>query len=212
MKDRVPGDIESRLLPVVEELLFENGYAGLNIRDVAKRTGMGPATIYKYFGSKELLALRILQNQDETIARVVAMAIPAAGPVKTKWRAFYAGLLNYYDEHPNVAVIQNMAMPTNTWFLPESKWPVIALTRIIRDLIREGRATRELDPVVSDNQVMATHYMHLVREVRLWRSRDMRWRLADRIDQFFPILWKTISSPAPGPDALGPDAPGPRSR
>jgi len=207
MKDGVPGDIESRLLPVVEELLFENGYAGLNIRDVAKRTGMGPATIYKYFGSKELLALRVLQNQDEMIARVVAAAIPAASSVKAKWRAFYTGLLNYYDEHPNVAVIQNMAMPTNTWFLPESKWPVIALARIIRDLIREGRATSELDPVVSDNQVMATHYMHLVREVRLWRSRDMRWRLADRIDQFFPILWKTISSPA-----LGFDAPDPGSR
>jgi AcrR family transcriptional regulator len=190
-----PAEIEARLLPVVEELLFEGGYLGLNIRDVAKRVGMGPATIYKYFGSKERLALRILQDQDMGIARAVSAVIPADAPAQLKWREFYHGLLSYYDEHVTVAVIQNVSMPTNVWFLPEDKWPVTALARIIRRLIREGRASGELDPAISDNQMMATHYMHLVREVRLWRSREMRWRLADRIDQFFPILWKTISTP-----------------
>jgi len=72
---------------------------------------------------------------------------------------------------------------------------VTDVAKIIRKLIREGRASQGLDPAVADNQIMATHYMYLVREVRLWRSRDMKWRLADRIDRFFPIVWKTISNP-----------------
>jgi AcrR family transcriptional regulator len=194
-----PPDVEARLLPVVEELLFERGYLGLNIRDVAKRVGMGPATIYKYFGSKEGLALRIVQDQDTEIARSIQESVEVDASNRLKWRAFYGALLSYYDDHLTAAVIQNMSMPSNTWFLPEDKWPVTAIARIIRQLIEEGRASGELDPAVSDNQMMATHYMNLVREVRLWRSRNMRWRLADRIDQFFPIVWKTISAPAARP-------------
>jgi AcrR family transcriptional regulator len=180
---------------VVEELLFQHGFNGLNMREVAREIEMGPATIYKYFGSKEGLALRILQDQDRQIAAAVAPRIPDNATAYAKWKAFYVALLDYYDANPKIAVIQNISMPTHTWFLPEQKWPVAAVARIIRRLIKEGRATGELDPEVTDNQVMATHYMHFVREVRLWRSREMRWRLADRVETFFPIVWKTISTP-----------------
>ena len=194
-EQRAPADIEARLLPVVEDLLFKKGYAGLNIREISKEIGMGPATIYRYFLSKESLALRIMQDQDREIARAIAPVIQANGSDYAKWKSFYKALLSYYDAHPIAAVVQNISMPTNTWFLPEDKWPVTDVARIIRKLIREGRASQGLDPAVADNQIMATHYMYLVREVRLWRSRDMKWRLADRIDRFFPIVWKTISSP-----------------
>jgi AcrR family transcriptional regulator len=188
-------DVEERLLPAVEDLLYKHGYNGLNIRELAKTTGMGSATIYKYFGSKEQLALRVLQDQDRLIAAAVAPQIPQTGAAYVKWKSFYSALLSYYDEHARVAVIQNTAMPTSTWFLPEEKWPVNAVTGLIRKLIAEGRATDELDPAVTDNQIIATHYMHFVREVRLWRSRDMRWRLGERLETFFPIVWKTISAP-----------------
>ena len=194
-----PSDIEARLLPVVESLLFEHGYAGFNIRDVAKRAEMGSATIYKYFGSKELLALRILRDQDAKVAEAVRPVVAAIGPAKQQWRSVYDGLLSYYDRDLVAAVVQNVAMPTNTWFLPESRWPVSAVLNILRELIARGRRTGELDPAISDNQILAAHYMHVVREVRLWRSRDMRWRLADRVDQFFPIIWKTISTPQTPP-------------
>jgi AcrR family transcriptional regulator len=191
-----PSDIEERLLPIVEELLYEHGYHGLNIREIAKRIGMGPATIYKYFGSKEGLALRVLQEQDIRLACAITRRIPVDGSAEAKWRALYRALLAYYDKSISTAVIQNVAMPTATWFLSEEKWPVSAVANLLKELIREGRASGELDPAVSDNQIMAIHYMHLVREVRLWQSRAMSWRLADRIDRFFPIIWKTISAPA----------------
>jgi len=191
-----PTNIEERLLPIVEELLYEHGYHGLNIREIAKRIGMGPATIYKYFGSKEGLALRVLQEQDIRVACAIARRIPHEGAAEEKWRALYRSLLGYYDKNIRTAVIQNAAMPATTWFLSEEKWPVSAVANILRELIREGRASGELDPDVSDNQIMAIHYMHLVREVRLWQSRRMSWRLVDRIDRFFPIVWKTISAPA----------------
>ena len=194
LEQRAPVDIEARLLPVVEDLLFKKGYVGLNIREISKEVGMGPATIYKYFLSKDGLALRILQDQDRQIAKAIAPMI-AGGTDYVRWMNFYKALLGYYDANPIAAVVQNISMPTNTWFLPEDKWPVTDVAKIIRKLIREGRASQALDPAVADNQIMATHYMYMVREVRLWRSRDMKWRLVDRIDRFFPIVWKTISSP-----------------
>jgi len=191
----VPTQIEARLLPVVVDLLFKHGYAGLNIREVSKVTGMGPATIYKYFGSKEKLTLRVLQDLDHQVAEVILPGIPGSGPQYDRWKAFYRSLLSYYDEYPVVAVIQNISMPTSTWFLPQDRWPVVEVAEVIRALISEGRACGELDPLVSDNQILATHYMHLVREVRLWHFRGMSWRLIDRLEIFFAIIWKTISTP-----------------
>ena len=196
-----PSDIEARLLPIVEELLYECGYHGLNIREIAKRIGMGPATIYKYFGSKEGLALRVLQEQDIRLACAITRRIPNNGSAEEKWRAFYRAMLGYYDKNIRTAVIQNVSMPASTWFLSEEKWPVSAVANILKEFIREGRASGELDPAVSDNQIMAIHYMHLVREVRLWQSRAMSWQLSDRLERFFPIVWKTISAP---PSAVKP--------
>jgi AcrR family transcriptional regulator len=190
-----PAEIAARLLPVVETLLRDKGYNGLNIREVAELTGMGPATIYKYFGSKERLALRVIKDQDSLIAAYVGERIPATGTAKQKWLAFYRALLGYYDDHPTAAAVQNIAMPTSTWFMPEDQWPVTSLTRVLRRLIQQGRESGELDAAVADNQIAATHYMHLVREVRLWWTRERRWRLTDRIDRFFPVIWKTISTP-----------------
>jgi len=191
--DEAPEAIEARLLPAVEDLLFARGYVGLNIRELAKRVGMGPATIYKYYASKEALALRVLQVQDVQVAAFVGAALPRRGVEQERWLAFYRALLLYYDANVKVAVVQNVAMPTYTWFLPEHRWPVAGVAEIVRGLIRDGRAAGALDDAITDNQILATHYMHLVREVRLWRSRGMRWRLADRVETFFPIVWKTIS-------------------
>jgi len=85
LEPRAPVEIEARLLPVVETLLCKNGYVGLNIREIAKEIGMGPATIYRYFLSKEGLALRIVQDQDREIAKAVGPAIQAGGSDYDKW-------------------------------------------------------------------------------------------------------------------------------
>ena len=66
----------------------------------------------------------------EKVTAHVAGRIPADGPAKQKWLAFYRALLGYYDEHPTAAAVQNIAMPTSTWFLPEDQWPVTGLAKV----------------------------------------------------------------------------------
>ncbi|MCK9544102.1 MAG: TetR/AcrR family transcriptional regulator [Novosphingobium sp.] len=190
-----PPEIEARLLPIVEALLVEHGYEKFNIRDAAKLAEMGSATIYKYFESKEYLSLRVARKVDERISQLLSVHLDLEGSAHRQWRQFYDCLFSIYDNDSAAAIIQNVAMPTYIWFLPESRWPVSLVRSQILHLIKKGRASGELDPDVSIMQMLAVHYMHTVREVRLWHTRKRRWPLADRVDRFFPVLWKTISAP-----------------
>lgn len=191
-----PPEIEARLLPIVEALLVEHGYEKFNIRDAAKSAEMGSATIYKYFESKEHLSLRVARKVDERVSELLSVHLNHEGSAHRQWRQFYDRLFAIYDNDNAAAIIQNVAMPTYIWFLPESRWPVSLVRGQVLQLIRKGRASGELDPDVSVMQMLAAHYMHTVREVRLWHTRKRRWPLVDRVDRFFPVLWKTISAPA----------------
>lgn len=192
----VPDHVEKRLFPIVLNMLAKKNYSELKLRSICEKAGMGPSTIYKYYGSKEGLALRLVDTHDQLLADFIRANLDMGMEPKTKWREFYRQLFTYYDQNPKAAILLNISMPTGTWFLSEQEWPVVGLLTIIRRMIADDRATGALDPEISDNQIIAEHYMHVVREVRLWRSRNMKWKLIDRLDNVFPIIWKTISTPA----------------
>lgn len=63
----------------VEELLA-SGYAGLTVRNVARRAGVAPATAYTYFASKEHLVAEVFWRRFSTIPapRVDRRRSPAA--------------------------------------------------------------------------------------------------------------------------------------
>ncbi|WP_258008604.1 helix-turn-helix domain-containing protein, partial [Rhodococcus sp. ENV425] len=46
-------DTVDRLTRAAVEVLREEGFAGLTVRNVAARAGVAPATAYTYFSSKE---------------------------------------------------------------------------------------------------------------------------------------------------------------
>ena len=48
------------ILDAARELLIEEGFAGLRLEHVAARAGVGKATIYRHWGSREELALELL--------------------------------------------------------------------------------------------------------------------------------------------------------
>jgi AcrR family transcriptional regulator len=53
-------DAHRRILEATRELLSEEGFAGLRLEHVAARAGVGKATIYRRWGSKEALAFELL--------------------------------------------------------------------------------------------------------------------------------------------------------
>jgi AcrR family transcriptional regulator len=56
------GHLHRAILDATRELLVEGGFAGLRLEHVAARAGVGKATIYRRWSSKEALALELLME------------------------------------------------------------------------------------------------------------------------------------------------------
>ena len=52
----------SRILAVAQEVFAEHGFRSADVKTIAERAGVGKATIYKFFDSKEALLLTIVEE------------------------------------------------------------------------------------------------------------------------------------------------------
>lgn len=52
----------SRILAVAQEVFAEHGFRSADVKTIAERAGVGKATIYKFFASKEALLLTIVEE------------------------------------------------------------------------------------------------------------------------------------------------------
>lgn len=66
----------NRLLEAARSLASEGGYPAVTIRDVAERAGIGLATVYRYFSSKDHLIAEVHATRGQEIARELHEAPP----------------------------------------------------------------------------------------------------------------------------------------
>jgi AcrR family transcriptional regulator len=70
------------ILAVARGLMLEEGFQGLSIREIARRTGLGPASLYTYFAGKDEIAAALTEGSfrelDECLARVPEDLAPDA--------------------------------------------------------------------------------------------------------------------------------------
>lgn len=69
-----PDDV-AVILDAVAGLLHESGLRGWSVDDVAARAGVGRATVYRRFGSREALAQAALARQSRAFFGVIAAAV-----------------------------------------------------------------------------------------------------------------------------------------
>jgi len=67
-------EVVANLVRAAEEETEAVGYAGLTVRNVARRAGVAPATAYTYFGSKDHLLAEVLWRRMEALPPVAADA------------------------------------------------------------------------------------------------------------------------------------------
>ncbi|MCB8874620.1 TetR/AcrR family transcriptional regulator [Acidisoma silvae] len=68
-KPRAQSDVAEALQSAALDLFAEQNYSTVTIKDIAAATGINSALIYYYFGSKEDLFLKVVENTVETAFR-----------------------------------------------------------------------------------------------------------------------------------------------
>ena len=82
------------LLRAAEQLLVEEGYAGLRFADVARRAGLARSSVYEYFTSKDDLVAAVCEDVLPRWLDQLAQAMTQAGSPDGKLAAYVRTQLN----------------------------------------------------------------------------------------------------------------------
>jgi AcrR family transcriptional regulator len=94
-------EAEPRIRRYAVQLLLERGFDGMTVDDVAEAAGVGKATIYRRWASKELLA-------NDAMAQMFDIEIPDAdtGSISGDLRQVYRDALIFVNSREGIALIR----------------------------------------------------------------------------------------------------------
>ena len=153
-----PEDTATRILAAATRALAEDPKASMS--DVAVASGVGRATLYRHFASRdELLGAIRLQALGEC-RTALAEVLPAEGPLEDGLGRVVSALLGVLDRYRVLASTApaDRSDPDQRRLLEQIEGPIIAL-------LRRGEAAGELAPDVSPEAVvvMLGGLLHAVR-------------------------------------------------
>lgn len=192
-----PEKLKHRLYPAVLALFADSDFHRVNIREIYRKSGISPSTIYRYFPSKEDLLFAILDEKIGEIAVLVREHIKGIESSREIFRKIFWVTMDYYDRNPGVAVTAFITVPMRAW-MKERSYRREDASAVLAEVVKRARQRGEIDPSIRTSQILDQYYMHCYRQIHLWYFNGMTTKLVDRIPVFFDVLWKTLSPPARG--------------
>lgn len=192
----MPDKLKERLYPAVLDLFSQKDFHQVQIREICKRSGLSPSTIYRYFTSKEELLFTLLDENISEIVSLVQDHLQGLESTREIFRKIFWVSMDYYDRHPGVAITAFITVPMRTW-MKESSYTKNDFLVVAKDLIRRGYQRKEIDRRIQPEQIRDLYYMYCHRQIQLWYYHGMKWKLVETIPRFFGLFWKTIAAAPP---------------
>jgi len=190
-RPEIPKKLKQRLYPAILELFSDYDFHRVNIREISKRTGVSSGTIYKYFKSKENLIFSILDEQIAQISVLISYHINGMADIKEISRKVFWVTMDFYGHNPGVAVTAFITVPMRTWMQDDSYKKQYDLS-ILKQHLDLARNKGEIDPDISNRQVLDAYYMVCYRYIHNWYYAGMNYRLTEKLDEYFKLFWKIM--------------------
>lgn len=154
---KVKGETMPKILENVKEtllaegckLLLANGYTNLNIRDVAKNSGVAVGTFYNYFSNKdEIVRELILSHWGEILVNIKVLSSSDA-TIKTKLITLAQYLDDFFKTYSEVFAAM---MVSNKNQCPREKI-FSYLQTIVEDILNNSIAKGEINPRLSSSKI-----------------------------------------------------------
>jgi TetR/AcrR family transcriptional regulator of autoinduction and epiphytic fitness len=133
---------ERMILEAAHAALLDRGYAQMNLDDLARELGIGKATLYKHFASKEDLAAAVVafgMNQAGELQRAVPTHLPPLQRLETMLRI---GVRNRVSMNPTALGVPLEAISSH----PRVVAARIELSADVAAMLEAARASGELRP------------------------------------------------------------------
>jgi AcrR family transcriptional regulator len=186
--------ILSRLEPVVLEEFSGGDFHQVNMRGLARKAGIGYASIFRHFKKKELLLFWFVDKWLSELVDRLTDHLLGLEEIKEKIRKIIWLQLDYYNRNPDVGRIIMITVPLNIWMQDET-YRQTKLTGVLLKVLTEGKERRILDPDLTTDLMLDVIYGMIRRIFTMWIYRGKKVPLIDQAGQVFEICWRAIANP-----------------
>lgn len=186
-------DTLQRIEKAVLSLFSQRDFHEVSLIDVARTAHVSLQTIYKYFGSKEVLVYAMLDVMLGRLAERMLDHLQGIDNVRERLRKTCWVTLDYMDKHPAVILLLFTAVPVsrhNQIGIYESP----ELMGAFRGVLKDGQARGVLNHRVS-SKVLLDVFMGIIGRVILMHVvRGEQRPLIEQFDELFSIVWRAMST------------------
>jgi len=186
-------DTLSRIEKAVLSLFSTRDFHEVTLLDVAKEAHVSLQTIYKYFGSKEVLVYAMLDVMLGRLAERMIDHLQGIDDARERLRKTFWVTLDYMDKHPAVMMLLFTAVPVSRhqnigiYESPE-------LMGAFMGVFKDGQARGVLNRRVSA-KILLDIFMGIIGRVVLMHIvRREKQSLLEQFDELFHILWRALSA------------------
>lgn len=186
-------DTLARIEQAVLTLFSTRDFHEVTLLDVAKEARVSLQTIYKYFGSKEVLVYAMLDVMLGRLAERMIDHLQGIDDSRERLRKTFWVTLDYMDKHPAVMMLLFTAVPVSRhqnigiYESPE-------LMGAFMGVFKDGQARGVLNRRVSA-KILLDIFMGIIGRVVLMHIvRREKQSLLEQFDELFHILWRALSA------------------
>jgi AcrR family transcriptional regulator len=187
--------ILERLEPVVLEEFSGGDFHQVNMRDIAKKAGVGYASIYRHFKHKETLLFWFVDKWLSGLVPRMADHLLGLEEIKEKIRKIIWLQLDFYHRNPKVGRIIMITVPLNIWMQDET-YRQPRLTGLLLKVLKEGKEQGVLDSDLPTYMMLDVINGMIRRIFTMWIYRGQKGDLTDQAGQVFELCWRAIVDPS----------------
>lgn len=188
-------DAEPRIRQYAVQLLLERGFDGMTVDDVAEAAGVGKATIYRRWASKEQLA-------NDAMAQLFDLEIPDAdtGSIAGDLRQVYRYALDFVNSERGLALIRLAVSEANRDLRSAAIYRTFLERRIALTRNALERAVARGEPIRSTaDPVLMVEWLAGVFIIRALTGRPMP--VPEDTDRLVEVTLRSIMKDGSGSDA-----------
>jgi AcrR family transcriptional regulator len=138
---RVRAELTREIVSAAQEELACEGAAAVSLRAVARRLGMVPSALYRYFPNRDGLLTALIIEAYGAVGAAAADADASSGRVPAdRWRAVCAGVRNWAATHPHEwALVYGSPVP-GYQAPPDTVDAALIVTRVIAGIFADAVA------------------------------------------------------------------------
>lgn len=144
----------AEILAIAQDVMTQEGVNGLSLSEVARRLGVKPPSIYKYFGSLMGIYDAVFERGQRTNLEIMRAAMEGAEPGLDALTAGVEASSRWALAHPATAQLLFWRPVPRFEPTPEAMTPSVEMVRLQRQALADAAATGQLGPGADSDEAL----------------------------------------------------------